>query len=117
MAGEERSDLVHLCLEATLQMRIYAPEPDTQSIMKPIRFVITALVVATLGAAYWRFAPQHQRDRAYRICATCGLSDSEVDGLVAAFTGATPSRAELLDVQLHHAKVGQAIATRMDGIH
>lgn len=54
MAGEERSDLVHLCLEATLQMRIYAAEPDTQSIMKPIRFVITALVVATLGAAYWR---------------------------------------------------------------
>ena len=57
MAGVERSDLVHLCLEATLQMRIYAVEPDTQSIMKPIRFVITALVVATLGAAYWRSAP------------------------------------------------------------
>ncbi len=89
MAGEERSDLVHLCLEATLQMRIYAPEPDTQSIMKPIRFVITALVVGPLGAAYWRFAPQQQRDRAYRICATYGLSD-RVDGLVATITGATP---------------------------
>ncbi len=90
MAGVERSALAHLCFEATLQMRIYAPEPDTQSIMKPIRFVITALVVATLGAAYWRLAPQHQRDRACRICVTCGLSDSEVDGLVATFTGATP---------------------------
>ena len=90
MAGEERSDLVYLCLEATLQMRIYAAEPDTQNITKPIRFVITALVVATLGAAYWRFAPRHARDRTYRICATCGLSDSEVDDLVATFTGATP---------------------------
>ena len=90
MAGEERSDLAHLCLEATLQMRIYAAEPDTQSRMKPIRFVITALVVATLGVAYWRFAPQPPRNRAYRICATCRLSDSEVDELVATFTGATP---------------------------
>ncbi len=96
MAGDERSDLVHLCLEVTLQMRIYAAEPDTQRIMKPIRVVIVVLVVAALVVAYWRFAPQHPRDRAYRVCATCGLSQNEVDRLVETFSGASEPRETLM---------------------
>lgn len=64
--------------------------------MKPIRVVIVALAVLALGIACWRFAPQSLRQKAYRICETCGMSEGEVDGLVSTFAHAAESREALL---------------------
>ena len=66
--------------------------------MTPTRIIIALLIILALGVAYSRFAPKDAIETAYSVCATCGMSESEVDGQVETFTGAKQSREQLMEL-------------------